>query len=159
MCFRHIYWTDWGKVAKIEKATLHGKNRRAIITKNVWWPNGLAIDFTLNRIYWIDAKLKRIETSDMNGHHRVIVRKLSFNSHPFAIGVFEEHIYWSDWDTGAVEVANKFTGKSRKQIVQLDTARPLGIKIQHQVLQQPGLYAHSSNTHVIDVCKGGLHSA
>lgn len=138
---RHIYWTDWGTVAKIEKATLHGKNRTAIITKDVWWPNGLTIDFTLNRLYWIDAKLRRIETCDMNGHHRVLVRKLSFYSHPFAISVFEDHIYWTDWETGAVEVANKFTGKDRKHIIQMDTDRPLGVRIQHQALQQPGLYS------------------
>ena len=76
----------------------------------------------------------------MNGHHRVLVRKLSFLSHPFAISVFEEHIYWSDWETEAVEVANKFTGKDRKQLVRLEVTRPLGIKIQHQALQQPGMH-------------------
>ena len=136
--FRFIFWTDWGSVAKIEKATLHGKNRKAIITKDIWWPNGLTIDFTLNRIYWIDAKLKRIETCDFNGHHRILVRKLSFFSHPFAISVFEELIYWSDWTSGGIEVANKFTGQDRKQIINSTIARPLGVKIQHQALQLPG---------------------
>ena len=82
----------------------------------------------------------------MNGHHRVLVRKLSFHSHPFAISVFEDHIYWSDWETGSVEVANKFTGKDRKHVIQVDTARPLGVRIQHQALQQPGLCSSSPMT-------------
>ena len=122
---------------------MDGENRTAIITEDVWWPNGLTIDFTLNRLYWIDAKLKRVETCDINGRHRVLVRKLSFTAHPFAISVFEDNIYWSDWETGSVEVANKFTGKDRNQIIQLGVARPLGVKIQHQTLQQPGMYVCS----------------
>ena len=134
---RYIYWTDWGTEAKIEKASLQGKNRRAIITTNVHWPNGLTIDHTLKRLYWIDAKLKTIETCDFNGRNRVVVRKLAFTSHPFSISVFEDNIYWTDWDSGAVEVANKFNGTNRGQVIQ-SHLRLLGVKVVHQALQLPG---------------------
>ena len=134
---RHIYWTDWGTEAKIEKASLHGKNRRSIITTDIQWPNGLTIDHTLKRLYWIDARLKRIETCDFNGHNRVVVRKLAFTSHPFSIAVFEDNVYWTDWDSGAIEVANKFNGTNRGTVVQ-SHLRLLGVKVVHEVLQQPG---------------------
>ncbi|XP_065905355.1 very low-density lipoprotein receptor-like isoform X2 [Dysidea avara] len=135
---KHIYWTDWGTQAKIEKASLQGKNRRAIITTNVHWPNGLTIDHTLKRLYWIDAKLKTIETCDFNGRNRMVVRKLAFTSHPFSISVFEDNIYWTDWDSGAVEVANKFNGTNRGQVIQ-SHLRLLGVKVVHQALQLPGI--------------------
>ena len=42
--FRHIYWTDWGQKAKIERADLNGENRATIIDEDLVWPNGIAKD-------------------------------------------------------------------------------------------------------------------
>ena len=30
--------------------------RTVIISGNLGWPNGLAVDYTIKRIYWADAK-------------------------------------------------------------------------------------------------------
>lgn len=38
-----MYWTDWGKEPKIERANLDGTNRQALIVQNIVWPNGLTI--------------------------------------------------------------------------------------------------------------------
>ncbi len=38
-----MYWTDWGEHGMIEKAGLDGSQRKAIVTQNIQWPNGLAI--------------------------------------------------------------------------------------------------------------------
>lgn len=35
------------------------------------WPNGLCIDYESRRLYWADAQLDRIETSDLQGNNRV----------------------------------------------------------------------------------------
>jgi len=37
-------------------------------------------------------------------------------AHPFGIAVHSERIYWSDWDTHSVEMADKLDG-SRRQVV------------------------------------------
>lgn len=47
------------------------------------WPNGLAIDFQLERIYWNDAKGDAIGSSDFNGENRV--RLLTGVPHPFGL--------------------------------------------------------------------------
>lgn len=40
-----IYWTDWGKEPKIERATMDGGNRSIVINlQNDSWPNGIALD-------------------------------------------------------------------------------------------------------------------
>ena len=49
------------------------------------WPNGLCLDYEARRIYWADAQLDRIETSDLNGKNRVtLVERVT---HPFGLSV------------------------------------------------------------------------
>lgn len=51
-----IVWTDWGQQPRIERADLDGSDRRVLVTDDVVWPNGLTIDYTVDHIYWADAK-------------------------------------------------------------------------------------------------------
>ena len=74
----YLYWTDWGSISKIERVQLDdglsvAGNRRVIVGNGLEWPNGLAADAPNDRLYWADAKLDKIETSDLlvsekNGH-------------------------------------------------------------------------------------------
>jgi hypothetical protein len=38
--------------------------------------------------------------------------------HPFAVTVFEDWIYWSDWDHHTIMRANKFNGKNATSVTQ-----------------------------------------
>jgi Low-density lipoprotein receptor repeat class B len=38
-----MYWSDWGDLAKIERAVLDGSERQMIISSGLQWPNGLTI--------------------------------------------------------------------------------------------------------------------
>lgn len=73
VCYRLIYWTDWGTHAKIEKAAMDGSMRQVLINDSLVWPNGIAIDFEYMRLYWADAKLDKIERSNMDGSDRTII--------------------------------------------------------------------------------------
>ncbi|XP_074041420.1 LDL receptor related protein 4 isoform X2 [Leptinotarsa decemlineata] len=104
-----VFWTDWGPNPKIERSEMDGFNRRSIITESVFWPNGLTIDYTSNQVYWADAKHNVIETSMLDGTNRkkVISKGLP---HPFALTIFEDAIFWTDWHTKSISTANKATG-------------------------------------------------
>ena len=39
-----MFWTDWGKQGRIERADMDGGNRMVITNLGVVWPNGLTID-------------------------------------------------------------------------------------------------------------------
>lgn len=52
---------------KIERARLDGKYRTQIVDKGLSIPNGLAIDYAASRIYWADAGLDVLGSSDLNG--------------------------------------------------------------------------------------------
>ena len=107
-----MFWTDWGDDAKIEKCGMNGdvKSRQVIVSKNVDWPNGLTIDYTVNRIWWTDARRDIIESADLNGNHRRVILKSGTLAHPFGISVFLDNMYWTDWTAGQLFRANKFTG-------------------------------------------------
>ncbi|RZC38041.1 low-density lipoprotein receptor-related protein 4, partial [Asbolus verrucosus] len=110
-----VFWTDWGPNPKIERAEMDGSNRRSIINESVFWPNGLTLDYTSNRIYWADAKHNVIETALFDGSDRrkVISKGLP---HPFALTIFEDAIYWTDWHTKSISTANKATGAGLRTI-------------------------------------------
>ena len=51
--------------------------------RNVGWPNGLAIDYEMKRIYWNDAKGHTIDSSDLEGRH--VVTLIQEVPHPFGL--------------------------------------------------------------------------
>ena len=68
-----MYWSDWGAVAKIERAGMDGSQRIALITANLTWPNGLAIDHDKGRLYWADGGTKSIEYVTLDGKQRTVL--------------------------------------------------------------------------------------
>lgn len=57
----YMYWTDWGEYPKIERANLDGTDRVVLLNSSLGWPNGLAIDYVAEKLYWGDAKTDKIE--------------------------------------------------------------------------------------------------
>lgn len=71
--YRYMFWSDWGKKPRLERAYLDGTQRVTIVSTELSWPNGLAIDLVDNRVYWGDARMDRIEVADINGNNRKIL--------------------------------------------------------------------------------------
>lgn len=69
---RYMYWTDWGASPKIERAGMDASGRQVIISSNLTWPNGLAIDYGSQRLYWADAGMKTIEFAGLDGSKRKV---------------------------------------------------------------------------------------
>ncbi len=53
--------------AKIEGASLDGTERESLFTTGLIRPVALALDNKLGKLFWVDADLKRIESSDLTG--------------------------------------------------------------------------------------------
>ena len=74
-----MFWTDWGKTPKIERAGMNGDpfTRKVVVYDNdIFWPNGLTVDFEERRIFWADAKRSSLSSSNFDGTDR---KKASFN--------------------------------------------------------------------------------
>lgn len=85
---------------------------------SIKWPNGLAVDILDRKLYWADAKMKTISSCDYWGKQvRTVLHSHTHLQHPFSLAVFEERIYWTDWDQEGVISANKFTGDDIKMVI------------------------------------------
>lgn len=104
-----LVWSDWGDKPKIERAAQDGSNRISLVNENIIWPNGLSIDYVTKNIYWLDAKLYTLNSVDYNGNNRqMILKSPQFIKHPFALDVFEDFVYWSDWELESIMKTSKF---------------------------------------------------
>uniref|UniRef100_A0A3P8PJI2 EGF-like domain-containing protein n=1 Tax=Astatotilapia calliptera TaxID=8154 RepID=A0A3P8PJI2_ASTCA len=130
---RWLYWTDWGDAAYIGRAGMDGTNISAIITTKLEWPNALTIDYTNNKIFFADSHLNFLDFADMDGQnrHRAIAGSLP---HVFAVSLFEDWVYWTDWNTHTVEKAHKYTGEERT-VMGNNTHRPYDIHVYHPYRQ------------------------
>lgn len=133
--FGLIFWTDWdSELPRIERAYMDGKGRRIIHRvdqTNGAWPNGLVLDYDLQRVYWIDARSDSLNTISYDGldFHEVL-RGNEYLTHPFAVSLFGNYVYWTDWRTNSVIRANKWNGTQVK-IVQRALTQPFDLKVYH----------------------------
>ncbi|XP_074652666.1 sortilin-related receptor-like isoform X2 [Tubulanus polymorphus] len=107
----YMFWTDWSsRNPCIMKANLDGDNATVVIDKaNVHWPNGITVDDQTERIFWTDGYLKRIGSATINGRDiRFIAQGRWLIPHPYAITVFKDRVYWSDWTKRSIMSKNKY---------------------------------------------------
>lgn len=125
-----MYWTDWGHQPKIARALMDGTNDTSFVSSDIHWPNGLTIDYPNSRLYWTDAKLMTLESIHLDGTDRRIILD-GIVKHPYAIAVFENRLYWSDWSTHSIQSCDKFTGKNHQTLIKEQKEYIYGITIYH----------------------------
>lgn len=93
---------------------MDGSNFTQIMTHedDIAWPNALTIDYFTERIYWADAHLDYIAFADLEGRHKHIVLSGDRVPHVFALTLFDDELFWTDWNLKAIVKSNKFTGTS-----------------------------------------------
>lgn len=110
-----LFWTDWGHNRKIERSFMDGENRQRIVTSSLGWPNGLSLDLKTKRIYWVDAQHKTIDSCDYTGNQRKLI--MSSLHHPYALALTEDYIYWTDWQSKALHMADRNNITDQKEIM------------------------------------------
>ena len=55
--------------------------------------------------------------------------------HPFSLAVFEDRLFWSDWDLKKVQSCNKVNGQDREYLFNDTKIEPFGIHVYHPVLE------------------------
>ncbi|XP_028286130.1 low-density lipoprotein receptor-related protein 5 [Parambassis ranga] len=113
---RYMYWTDWGEEPRIERAGMDGSNRKVIVKEDIYWPNGLTIDLVEQKLYWADAKLSFIHRANLDGSARETVVEGTL-THPFALTLSEDTLYWTDWQTRSIHACNKHSGDKTREIL------------------------------------------
>ena len=98
---RWMYWTNYGAVDTIERASMDGTARGILHNDMLRSPFGIALDYESQTLYWIDARLGYLESSRADGSNR---SSLTGVLSPCAYGItyFEQTVYWGDWCQHAV---------------------------------------------------------
>ena len=125
-CLSMLYYSNWNnKDPSISRIYVTGYGRESLITREIFMPNAITLDFNDKKIFWADARLDKIERCDYDGKNRVILAQ-SAPKHPFSIAVFKDFIFWSDWMLHGVLRANKYSGNDITFLMQ-DVEQPMGL--------------------------------
>uniref|UniRef100_A0A8C9Q088 Epidermal growth factor n=1 Tax=Spermophilus dauricus TaxID=99837 RepID=A0A8C9Q088_SPEDA len=132
---KRLFWTDMGINPRIESSSLQGSGRLVIASSDLVEPSGITIDYVMDTLYWCDAKRSVIEMSSLDGSKR---QRLAQNDvgHPFAVAVFEDHVWFSDWAMQSIIRVNKRTGKNRVRL-RGSMLKPSSLVVVHP-LAKPG---------------------
>ena len=89
--------------------------------------------------FFISNREDYIGVADFNGNKLRMVISRQSNPyanlhHIFAISVFEDYIYWSDWETKSIERCHKYSGIDNKTVLST-IHRPMDLQIYHPMRQ------------------------
>ena len=89
-----MYWIDipLSSDAKIEKASMDGKNRQCL--HSVGMPKDLTLDYQTQVLYWYDYNRGTIESSSVDGSNRTVLLNLGAYLY-IRITTYDGILYWS----------------------------------------------------------------
>lgn len=131
----YLFWSDWSPDGpSVQRSNLDGSNvKRLFEGTRVVWPNGVAIDYIAERLYWVDAREDYIASCNLDGNNVIkVIANDGRVSHPFSVAVFKDNMYWDDWKQNSIFMADKDHGVAIERI----TEPMLG-------LMEIKVYAHS----------------
>ena len=135
----------------IVMAGMDGSVPTSIVDTDLNWPNGLALDQGTSRLYWIDARGDRLETSKLDGSDRRLV-KTNGIKHPYSMDIFADTLYWSDWTYHEIQSCNKFSGENHNVIYHNDKDQINGIALFHKAAQPRDRANHCLNNRCSHIC-------
>ncbi|XP_064416884.1 pro-epidermal growth factor isoform X2 [Latimeria chalumnae] len=144
---RFIFWVSESVVYSILRASLEGSKMLTLISTTEELKT-LSLDLIDKRIFWIQFAAEdtsSIGSCDYSGDSLHLIKQTA-QHHPFGMSLFSEHVYYSEWKTGTIRRANKYTGKDIVTISPKPSfLPPADIKIVHP-FKQPGAEASSPRT-------------
>ncbi|XP_067839377.1 very low-density lipoprotein receptor-like [Heptranchias perlo] len=133
-----MYWSDCGEPAVIEKAGMNGADRQRLVAREIERPSGITLDLVKNCLYWVDSKLHVLSSIGLNGQdRRTVLWSLKFLTHPSAVSVFEDNVFWTDGESKAIYGANKYTGADVVTLAS-NLLEPQDIIVYNELLQPSG---------------------
>lgn len=148
--FGYAFVADWSNEACIMRIAMDGSSSMILHKEKLTWPNAVAIDFIRDRLYWVDAKHHLIESSRLDGSDRQVLTSGSV-LHPFDLAVFDDRVFWSDWNLRAIMMIDMFNLTDQKPLRSFEE-QPYGIAVDHPVFHNSTLENPCQNSHCSHLC-------
>uniref|UniRef100_A0A8B9KDE6 Epidermal growth factor n=1 Tax=Astyanax mexicanus TaxID=7994 RepID=A0A8B9KDE6_ASTMX len=140
-----LFWTDVGSRPAVERSGLGGLGREVLVSAGLVTPSGLALDLSSQRLYWTDLTTGQIESARLDGSDRHTLTQNQVGR-PFAVAVFEDSLWVSNWGDKQIYRLDKKTGLNPQRLL-METVQPAAITIIHP-LTKPGMDPHThTNSH------------
>ncbi|XP_037071386.1 low-density lipoprotein receptor-related protein 6-like [Pollicipes pollicipes] len=117
-----MFWTDWGEMPKIERAGMDGDlaTRSVFVSDDIFWPNGITIDYDAKVVYWTEANKDRPQISAQRADgtgRRTVIQMAPKVSHPFSVTLYQDKLFWTDWTNRSIYSCNKRTGAAVRTVL------------------------------------------
>ncbi|XP_065212524.1 low-density lipoprotein receptor-related protein 2-like [Planococcus citri] len=126
-----IFISEWDKSANISRMHTDGTNLMVFRNLTLGWPNGLAIDFAVDRLYWCDALLKHVQHSNLDGTDVKTINS-DLIKKPFSIAIHQDWMYITEWKLNAIIKLHKLHGKIEEVTKELQEGRVNVVKVYSQ---------------------------
>ena len=96
-CYSYLFWSDGtGSNAKIERSDLSGNNRIVLVTsaEGLVSPTTLVVDFSTQKVYWLDSAAQKIGHVNFDGLQRSI-KTISILSQVSAMTIYRVRTFWT----------------------------------------------------------------
>lgn len=131
-----IFYADVN-IDSIRRVNMYNhSDSKTIIRSGLNTPNGLAVDWIANNLYWSDSQMKVIEVSRLDGtsRKRLIYADLE---DPRSIILYPKkaYLFWCDWGTNPRIERSFLNGQDRKIIINSDIGFPIGLAVDFESKQ------------------------
>uniref|UniRef100_A0A4W6E5T0 Low density lipoprotein receptor-related protein 2b n=1 Tax=Lates calcarifer TaxID=8187 RepID=A0A4W6E5T0_LATCA len=106
----YLFWSDWYRPAVIMRGYTDGSNAIPLVNTTLGWPYGLSVDYTMDRLYWVDSVLDQIGHISIEGNDRQTFTDIGQITQPYSLTIYSDYLYVSDTRTRAIFEMRKRDG-------------------------------------------------
>jgi low-density lipoprotein receptor-related protein 4 len=125
-----LYYADVNIDAIVRVNMTNWQQTDTLISSGLKTPNGIAVDWLADNLYWSDTAYKKIEVSRLDGKCRKTILNQDLED-PRALILYPKkgYLFWADWGLHARIERCLMDGSNRKVIVDSDIGFPTGLAI------------------------------
>ncbi|VDL72786.1 unnamed protein product [Nippostrongylus brasiliensis] len=130
-----MVWIDsFNNRHRIMSANMDGTNIRVLVENKLEYPTGITIDLIKSDVYFGDVEREMIERVNLDTRERTVVLTQGVH-HPYDIKYFNGFLYWSDWSSSSLKVAELSIHHGSSHLVHSFQTLPFGLAINHSMYQ------------------------
>jgi sugar lactone lactonase YvrE len=130
-----MFWSDWGDRPKIMRSGLDGSFKTQLVTDvdvNVNYPNGLAIDYERQVLYWVDTNEDAVGMVHYNGSNPQLLLDLDYDVQPAGLDTCGDWGYWTNWKDRTLVKGNLSDLVGTYEVMIGGLGQPREVKVFHR---------------------------